>query len=106
MIQNVRDTFTLDQKRGARPAPRRYKRERLLFGQVVSQLGNQIGNGVRLLCRLTCRWNPEGGARDEGEPIRGGILDNETVDRVLQLLFDRLRSTVRRGGGGVEVDFD
>lgn len=85
---------------------RRYERERLLFGQVISQLGNQIGDGVRLLCRLTCRRNPEGGARDEGEPIGSGILDDEALDRVLQLLFDRLRSTVRRGGGGVEVDFD
>ena len=78
----ARNKNTIDQKVRARPSSIGGDGEGLLVGEPVSQFSDKVGGSEG----RSSRWDPEGGAGNEGKPIRGGLLDEDPLNDVVELL--------------------
>ncbi|PQQ20108.1 hypothetical protein Pyn_02083 [Prunus yedoensis var. nudiflora] len=63
----------------ARPSSISGNREGLFICELVSQFANQVSH----FQRGESRWDPERGARNEGEPIGSGPLDEDGLNDVV-----------------------
>lgn len=88
--------LTVDEEVRARPATVGGEGESLLLGELIGQLPDQVDE----LHGVASGRDPEGGTGNEGNPIRGRILNDDPLHYFFELPdHQRLRFTVRRRRG-------